>query len=501
MHILITIDHPIDTACALVIIFWLALVIQRLYFHPLSCFPGPPLAAITGFYRTYFEVIKGGEFLREIQNLHSLYGPVVRIGPNELHFNDYSAHAEIYSVGSQLTKDPSFYRCFGVDGSAFGAVNPCVSKIRRAFMNNFFSRRAMLQLEDMIRQKAVHLVSRLSNSKQPNNMFLAFRSATLDIITVHMFGHCVDALDHPDFCAPLLLDIQTAIPLLWTIKSFPWIATLYLFLPKGVGLHLHEQFRAFLNVRQTLIRWLNRSQSEAEAHPFLHDQSICHQIFNPFNKPCHAYPSMQPVFDEILSLIQAGSDTVGNTCTVGTFHVLNNDAVRLALVEELKANWPNDEDPIDLSVLQDLPYLTAVVKESLRLSHGFVSPLPRIVGPMGAYIAGHYIPPKTTVGISVTFVHLNPILFPNPTQFMPERWLQPSSTSLNKYLLSFSSGPRMCLGISMAWAELYMFFAYIFRKMDMRIVEFDISDFNDFKDYFVPIYGGGQLHVIRAEYA
>jgi len=74
MHILITIDYPIGTAFGLIVIFWLSLVIHRLYFHPLSCFPGPPLAAITTLYRTYYEVIKGGEFLHEIVKLHSQYG-------------------------------------------------------------------------------------------------------------------------------------------------------------------------------------------------------------------------------------------------------------------------------------------------------------------------------------------------------------------------------------------------------------------------------------------
>lgn len=62
---------------------------------------------------------------------------------------------------------------------------------------------------------------------------------------------------------------------------------------------------------------------------------------------------------------------------------------------------------------------------------------------------------QTIVSISATFVHLNPELFPEPTKFSPERWLKSidekkeASTEVNsdKYLVSFSRGPRSCPGI------------------------------------------------------
>ncbi len=53
---------------------------------------------------------------------------------------------------------------------------------------------------------------------------------------------------------------------------------------------------------------------------------------------------------------------------------------------------------------------------------------------------------QTIVGMSVTAVHLNARLFPNPNSFVPERWLQTSSDS-DRYLVPFSKGPRTCLGV------------------------------------------------------
>jgi hypothetical protein len=48
--------------------------IYRLCFHPLSKIPGPKLAAITGLYEFYFNVIKRGTFIWEMERLHGIYG-------------------------------------------------------------------------------------------------------------------------------------------------------------------------------------------------------------------------------------------------------------------------------------------------------------------------------------------------------------------------------------------------------------------------------------------
>ncbi len=48
--------------------------IYRLFFHPLSSFPGPRLAAATESYETWYDVFMHGEMLRHGQKLHEQYG-------------------------------------------------------------------------------------------------------------------------------------------------------------------------------------------------------------------------------------------------------------------------------------------------------------------------------------------------------------------------------------------------------------------------------------------
>ena len=67
------------------VIFWSAAVwlvyvvfgaIYRLYFHPLSRFPGPSLAALTRWYEFSYDVITPGQFIWKIESLYERYGTV-----------------------------------------------------------------------------------------------------------------------------------------------------------------------------------------------------------------------------------------------------------------------------------------------------------------------------------------------------------------------------------------------------------------------------------------
>lgn len=58
----------------LVILVLAVVVVRRLYFNPLSKFPGPKLAAATILYEAYYDVIKHGQYTFKIKELHKKYG-------------------------------------------------------------------------------------------------------------------------------------------------------------------------------------------------------------------------------------------------------------------------------------------------------------------------------------------------------------------------------------------------------------------------------------------
>ena len=61
-------------SAAIFLIYALITVIHRLYFSPLAGFPGPKIAAATGWYEFYFDVIKKGKYFYEIEKMHHKYG-------------------------------------------------------------------------------------------------------------------------------------------------------------------------------------------------------------------------------------------------------------------------------------------------------------------------------------------------------------------------------------------------------------------------------------------
>ncbi|KIN02841.1 hypothetical protein OIDMADRAFT_119338, partial [Oidiodendron maius Zn] len=61
--------------------------IYLLYFHPLSKFPGPRIAAVSNIWYTYhWSVSLSGRYPWAIERILIKYGDVVRIAPNELVF-------------------------------------------------------------------------------------------------------------------------------------------------------------------------------------------------------------------------------------------------------------------------------------------------------------------------------------------------------------------------------------------------------------------------------
>lgn len=125
------------------------------------------------------------------------------------------------------------------------------------------------------------------------------------------------------------------------------------------------------------------------------------------------------------------------------------------LHRELEEN-DRSETPIEI---QALPYLTATIKEVLRLSMATPNNLPRVVPSSGWTFKSTYFPPGTHVGCGAYQLHFDPATFPNPESFIPERWIEEDATvkeRMNKSWFAFGAGSRACIARNLAMTELYM---------------------------------------------
>ncbi|KAF8888091.1 cytochrome P450 [Infundibulicybe gibba] len=471
--------------------------IKRMYFHPLAKYPGPALAAVSGWYRAYYDIIMDGGWTQHLERLHEAYGPVVRVGPNELHFSDPRVHGDIYGMTSRFAKQPALYSCFATDLSVFALFDMHEATQRRNTIGPFFARRAVSEREEMVQAKVDALIAHLGSFKCKNtsaNLDLAFRSTSLDVVTTYCFGESPSRVDaDPEY--KLLHAMDATLPMLWVFKHLPILKHILLSVPEVFAGVLKPSTRGIL---------IQRAQMGAQVDEILRDPcagdgtqgTVYHHLLaekaGGGEIPAPAVTAREWLLDEGLYMRFAGGDTVGNVCTVGAFYVMRDPAVCAALVKELDEAWPEADAAIGYEKLEKLPYLTAVVKESLRMAHGVVTPLPRVVGPGDASIGGMRVPAGTVISMGATIVHRNSEIFPNPTNFTPERWLE--DPGLDKYLVAFSRGPRSCLGINLAWCELYLIFGTLFRRLHLEADNATLNDIS-YREYFVPVHRGKHLHV------
>ena len=131
--------------------------IWRVYFHPLSHLPGPKLAGLTYFYQSYFDIYPyQGRWLWQQIALHDKYGPIVRVGPDEVHISDPTFYDQAFgSATHKRDKSMLWYWFSGsganIDGAAFTTLDHRLHALRRAAMNPFFSMKKVRELEGRVR--------------------------------------------------------------------------------------------------------------------------------------------------------------------------------------------------------------------------------------------------------------------------------------------------------------------------------------------------------------
>lgn len=192
--------------------------------------------------------------------------------------------------------------------------------------------------------------------------------------------------------------------------------------------------------------------------------------------------------DEGAIVVTAGFTTTARALTVMAFHLITKPDILEALRKEIR--HVIDQKAPDLptySELEPLPLLTAVIKEGIRLSWGVSSRLPRISRTPVQY-QNQVIPAGTVISMNNNDVLMDPEIFPEPERFIPERWLagDGKNQSLDRFFVPFGKGPRSCVGLWLAYAEMYIATTALFSRFDFELFETDERTIAPVRDYFTP---------------
>ncbi|CAE6430616.1 unnamed protein product, partial [Rhizoctonia solani] len=129
---------------------------------------------------------------------------------------------------------------------------------------------------------------------------------------------------------------------------------------------------------------------------------------------------------------------------------------------------PNDIVP-DYNDIKNLPYLNACIKEVLRVHSTIGTGLPRIV-PEGKTltVAGQTFKAGSVISVPSYVTNRSDVWGPDASEFRPERWLDENVTSVNKYFVPFSTGPRSCVGRNLAYMNLALITAGLLRRYSIE---------------------------------
>lgn len=284
------------------------------------------------------------------------------------------------------------------------------------------------------------------------------------------------------------------------IKQFPWLFRMQAWFPmlmspeKKAGMAASKKRRDLhLKEMAAFVERHARKEKNSGGRKTIFDSMLDADV-PPEEK------SVLRLAEEAQTLVGAGSLTTARALETTLYYLLlpSSSHYLSRLRAELEAAIPDPTTTPTLTTLEKLSFLSAVIHEGLRLSTGVPHRLAR-VSPDTDYpsqITSLTIPRGVPVGMTSLFTLLNPAIFPSPNEFLPERWLPldtPHFRELRKSVTTiFGGGTRQCLGMNLAWAELYLGVATVLRRLGRRLELFQTEYERDMKivrDGFNPITG------------
>jgi cytochrome P450 len=164
--------------------------------------------------------------------------------------------------------------------------------------------------------------------------------------------------------------------------------------------------------------------------------------------------------DELMTMLVAGHETTATALSWAFACILDRPAVlgRLAGARAVGG-------ALDPARVAELPYLDAVIKETLRVRPILPDVVRRLERPMR--FAGHDLPAGVHLTPCIHLAHRRPEAFPEPDRFHPERWL---GARVDPYTwFPFGGGIRRCLGMAFALHEMKLVLAVVLAGAHLRL--------------------------------
>ncbi|KDR69574.1 hypothetical protein GALMADRAFT_145320 [Galerina marginata CBS 339.88] len=441
-------------------------------FHPLWSFPGPLINKATSFVIMY--IVWSGKRHLYIDALHKKYGKFVRTGPNTLTIDSHEAISPIYASAGALDKSDAYKIPGKEEGSGlFFIQSKEEHNVRRRLWAPAFTPQSLERYKPVIEKRTFELKTCINSRRDKNdvvNLGEAIQHWSYDVMGDLTFGgsHGLELMQDGD-PEELVESGQEATVLFESLGEVPSLFDILTYFPVlGKIRKLEKAAEKLLILRE---KDSSASSNDLVSHLLGHHSSV-------------PKPSFVDRRVDALFAIQAGSDTTSGVLIYMFYLLISNKHAYHRLREELDANFSDPDEHISNAALAALPYLNAVVYESLRLGTPLPG-LPRVTPKGGMMIEGTYIPEGMVVGVNPYVQETSEENFyPDPMAYKPERWLPeglgPGTITRKTAIMSFSYGAFGCLGRALAIQELQIVAARMILAYDLSFAPtFDSNKFMD----------------------
>ncbi|KAL2838171.1 cytochrome P450 [Aspergillus pseudoustus] len=457
----------------------IALLIYRLWLSPLSRFPGSPLAKATFWYEFYYDWVKPGQYYHRIHEMHKIYGPIIRITPNELHISDPSCYAKLFVTGAVRKSDsyPGYADGTGFEDYAAMIHTHDDHRSIRAPAQQYFSVSSLGQIEIQVVNCIKTLCQRLEGYRdinKPFNMSYALLALSTDTISTVLYEEPTNALAEPNFNKSWFKMRKQGMGVIPLLASIPWPA-------RASVIQLLELISSYIQSwHQSSGAMLQPPKGVKEGFGATDRAETSRKQFG------------QDIYKRGAQLVQeSGIYHLSHTLHTIITHLALNDDLCQALRNELKTIAEHSpESPSSWQDLQKLPYLDACIKEGLRMATGSQKRSTRVFPNTMVSIKGRTVPKGTPVSMSTYWMHMDPEVYVDPHKFRPNRWLGFQQNELiAEYFVPFGKGSRNCIGKNFAQMVMYHTLQELYRPgaPSMQLFETDGNDVVPTHGYLFPL--------------
>ncbi|KAK9074819.1 hypothetical protein SSX86_003138 [Deinandra increscens subsp. villosa] len=264
----------------------------------------------------------------------------------------------------------------------------------------------------------------------------------LNVITGMMWGGTVESGDRERLgieFRQVIIEIVRYLGMPNLSDFYPGLAPFDL---QGVKRKMKILAKRFDVIFETMIEQRRKINGEDEYKDLL--QFLLHlQDRGEYSNPPFTITHLKALF---MDMVVGGTDSTSNTVEFALAEIMNQPEILRKAQYELEMVVGKD-NIVEESHIKKLPYIYAIMKETLRL-HAAIPLLVPHCPSESCVIGGYTVPKGARVFVNAWAIHRDPTVWEKPLEFRPERFLDYTSNEFSFF--PFGSGRRICVGIDIA---------------------------------------------------